>query len=104
MLLRKDATYILIGGTGGLGRSMAAWMVQKGAQHIVLLSRSGSVRGAAAKEIQDLIDAGANILVRSCDVSSQQDVNDLIHHGLSSLPPIRGVIHGAMVLDVSSSS
>ncbi|KAG9199584.1 hypothetical protein G6514_008346 [Epicoccum nigrum] len=98
-LLRKDATYILIGGTGGLGRSIAVRMVSRGAQHIVLLSRSGTVRGAAAKEIEDLRAAGANILVRSCDVSDREAVDELIDCDLSSLPPIRGVIHGAMVLD-----
>ena len=98
-LLHKHATYILIGGTGGLGRSIAAWMVSKGAQHLVLLSRSGTVHGAAAQEIDSLRAAGANILVRSCDVSSPTAVDALIHTDLSSLPPIRGVIHGAMVLD-----
>jgi hypothetical protein len=29
-LLQEDATYILIGGTGGLGRSMAKWYWSRG--------------------------------------------------------------------------
>lgn len=74
-------------------------MVSKGAQHLVLLSRSSIVHGSALNEIEDLRAAGANILIRSCDVSSRAAVDDLVHNGLSSLPPIRGVIHGAMVLD-----
>jgi NAD(P)-dependent dehydrogenase (short-subunit alcohol dehydrogenase family) len=78
---------------------MAAWMVSKGAQHLVLLSRSGTVHGAAAKEIDDLRALGGNIVVCSCDVSNLTAVEDLVHNGLASLPPIRGVIHGAMVLD-----
>ena len=41
--LTSDATYVLIGGTGGLGRSMATWMIGKGAKNIVLLSRSGAL-------------------------------------------------------------
>lgn len=79
---------------------MAAYMVQKGAQHIVLLSRSGTVSGQAAEEIEALRDAGANIVLRSCDVSSRASVDALLHHELAHLPPVRGIIHGAMVLDV----
>lgn len=74
-------------------------MVSKGAQYLVLLSRSGTVHGSALKELDDLRATGANILVRSCDVSSLAAVETLIQHDLSTLPPIRGVIHGAMVLD-----
>lgn len=100
-LLREDGTYILIGGTGGLGRKMAEWMVQKGARHLVLLSRSGSLRGQAASQIEALRRVGARIVVRSCDVCNREEVEELIRHGLSELPPVRGVVHGAMVLHVS---
>ncbi|KAL1648273.1 Type I Iterative PKS [Didymella pomorum] len=97
-LLRGDGTYILIGGTGGLGRKMAEWMVQRGARNIVLLSRSGTLRGQAASQIEALRRVGANVVVRSCNVSNREEVENLVRHGLSTLPPIRGVIHGAMVL------
>jgi acyl transferase domain-containing protein/NADPH:quinone reductase-like Zn-dependent oxidoreductase len=102
-LLREDGTYILIGGTGGLGRKMAEWMVQKGARHLVLLSRSGTLRGQAVSQIEALRRTGVNVVVRSCNVSNREEVEDLVQHGLSDLPPIRGVIHGAMVLHVSQS-
>lgn len=100
-LFSADATYILIGGTGGLGRSMASWMVSKGGKNIVLLSRSGAVKGKAKDQIDSLNDGGANIVVRSCNVADPADVNNLISHGLADLPPVRGIIHGAMVLHVS---
>jgi len=103
-LLRGDGTYILIGGTGGLGRKMAEWMVQKGARHLVLLSRSGTLRGQAASQIEALRRADVNVVVRSCNVSNREEVEHLIRHGLSDLPPIRGVVHGAMVLHVSHST
>jgi acyl transferase domain-containing protein/NADPH:quinone reductase-like Zn-dependent oxidoreductase len=100
VLLREDATYILIGGTGGLGRSMAKWMVSKGAKNIVLLSRSGELRGRAKEQIDDLNNGGANIVVRSCDVVDRASVDQLVSGGLSDLPPVRGIVHGAMVLHV----
>jgi NADPH:quinone reductase-like Zn-dependent oxidoreductase len=100
-LLRKDATYVLIGGTGGLGRSIAKWMVGKGARNIVLLSRSGHLPRDSEEQIALLNKAGANIVVRCCDVADRASVDNLLSVALSGLPPVRGVVHGAMVLRVS---
>ncbi|KAF9737290.1 hypothetical protein PMIN06_001585 [Paraphaeosphaeria minitans] len=97
-ILRSDATYVLIGGTGGLGRSMARWMVSKGAHNIVLLSRSGAVHGRAKEQVDALIASGANIVIRRCNVTDRSDVDALLTSGLEGLPPVRGIIHGAMVL------
>ncbi|KAK5651402.1 hypothetical protein OQA88_12490 [Cercophora sp. LCS_1] len=96
-LLRPNATYILIGGTGGLGRSMARWMVAKGARTIVLISRSGSVTGKVKELVDELSAVGANIVVRPCNVVNRAEVDELIA-GLQDLPPIRGAVHGTMVL------
>jgi len=103
-LLQADATYVLIGGTGGLGRSIAKWMVSKGARNIVLLSRSGAVKGTAKDQIDAMNAAGANIVIRRCNVVDRADVDMLLSVGLEGLPPVRGVVHGAMVLRVSSCS
>ncbi|KAJ4293521.1 hypothetical protein N0V90_008804 [Kalmusia sp. IMI 367209] len=97
-ILHADATYILIGGTGGLGRSMAKWMVTKGARNIVLLSRSGALHGKAKDQIDALNASGANIIIRRCDVTDRSDVDALLTSGLVGLPRVRGIIHGAMVL------
>ncbi|KAF8858215.1 ketoacyl-synt-domain-containing protein [Acephala macrosclerotiorum] len=97
-LLQADATYVIIGGTGGLGRSMSKWMVEKGAQNIVLLSRSGKVTNKVAELIEEAKTVNANIIVKSCDVADKSAVEKFITEDLSSLPPIKGVIHAAMVL------
>lgn len=102
-LFKEDATYILIGGTGGLGRGMTRWMAAKGAKHIVLLSRSGSVTGPVKTLVDDLGPLGINVVVRSCDVAKKEDVDALLNTRLTGLPPIRGVIHGAMTLRVRTS-
>jgi NAD(P)-dependent dehydrogenase (short-subunit alcohol dehydrogenase family) len=102
-LLRPDATYILVGGTGGLGRSMARWMVAKGARTIVLVSRSGSVAGKVKELVDELGAIGANIIVRRCNVVNKAEVDELISTGLSDLPPVRGVVLGTMVLRVCCS-
>ncbi|KAE9577643.1 Reducing polyketide synthase PKS2 [Colletotrichum fructicola] len=97
-LLKADATYLLIGGTGGLGRSMSRWMVAHGARNLVLLSRSGSATGKVKELIDEAAAEGAHITVRSCNVADRASVEELFNSGLKGLPPVRGVIHGAMVL------
>lgn len=83
---------------------MARWMVAKGARNIVLVSRSGSATGKVKELIDDLATVGANIVVRRCDVTDSSSVGNLVNHELVGLPPVRGLVHGAMVLDVSPPS
>jgi NAD(P)-dependent dehydrogenase (short-subunit alcohol dehydrogenase family) len=81
---------------------MAKWMSSKGARHIVLTSRNAT----RSNEIQTLREqvavAGTHIHVKACDISDSVSVEKLVKEGLIGLPPIRGVIHGAMVLRVSN--
>ena len=37
---QADATYLIAGGAGGLGRTVARWMVERGARHLVLAGRA----------------------------------------------------------------
>ncbi|KAK6219149.1 hypothetical protein LQW54_002398 [Pestalotiopsis sp. IQ-011] len=97
-IFRAKATYIIISGTGGLGRSMTRWMVDKGAINIVLLSRTGLVQGRVASLVQEMEQASANIIVKACDVSSKDSVAELTSFCTEKLPPIAGVIHAGMVL------
>lgn len=97
-LLKADASYILIGGTGGLGRSMARWMSAKGARNIVLVSRRAEVNDRVQALIDELAAKKTHVAVKACDVSSKQSVEHLINKDMKNLPPVRGVVHGAMVL------
>ena len=36
----RDATYVLVGGLGGLGKAIAGWMASYGAENLTFLSRS----------------------------------------------------------------
>jgi NADP-dependent 3-hydroxy acid dehydrogenase YdfG len=80
---------------------MAKWMIENGAKNLVLLSRSGALKGKAKDQMEALNAVGSNIVVRRCDVADRADVEALIQTGLVDMPPVRGIIHGAMVLHVS---
>lgn len=99
--LDGGVTYLIIGGTGGIGRSIAKRMIQRGARHIVLLSRSGKVTKELNQLVQDSRLLGASIyIIKRCDVANAARVKSLIAELEMTLPPIRGVIHAAMVLRV----
>lgn len=100
-LLQANATYILIGGTGGLGRDIARWMVKNGAKHVVLVARTASISGVVKDLIDELAIHEAKVIVRQCDVANSVSVNRLIEEDLAHMPPIKGIVHGAMVLKVS---
>lgn len=98
--LRPDGTYVLAGGLGGLGRSLARLMVNSGARHLVFLSRSGPGSAAAKSISEEFAPLGVRIEVFGCDVADTKSVTS-VFAGLAkdtSWPPIRGMIQSAAVL------
>ena len=99
--LRSDASYLITGGTGGIGRSLARWMAAEGAKFIILASRSGQAADGIQMLVQDMEDIGTRVVVQQCDIGSETDVQELIRFAAAQgLPPLAGVVHGAMVLQV----
>ena len=101
--LSSVSSYLLVGGLGGIGKAFAKWMVEElEAKNLVLLSRSGLDAAGARDTVALLQQAGAVVEVLKCDVSNAQDLTNTLDECASSLPPIRGVIQAAMVLQVST--
>lgn len=97
--LRPNATYFLSGGLGGIGRSMARWMAVHGAKHFVFLSSSGNVTEPVSKMKGELEAAGCAVHIFRCDVSDRERVAQVLEECKQlHLPPIKGVIQGAMKL------
>ncbi|GAB1316832.1 Polyketide synthase [Madurella fahalii] len=97
-IFRRGGTHVIIGGTGGLGRSMAKYMVEHGARNIVLVSRSGGGKELVEQLQHETQCTDARIVVLKCDVSVESQVWRLVGDCATTLPPICGVIHAAMVL------
>lgn len=100
--LDSNATYIISGGLGGIGKSVASWMCEDGAKNLVLLSRSGGTKNQASRElIADLEAKGVCVYSPKCDVSNAKDVQDVITHINRTMPPIKGLIHASTAMVVS---
>lgn len=98
-LLRPDKTYVITGGTGGIGLFLAPWMVEHGARNIVLLGRSGSTRPEVQKVLETYKDTDVNIRAIACDVGKREDVANAVQ-AIQDLPPVGGVVHSALWLKV----
>lgn len=92
------ASYILTGGVGGLGRSIATWMVEHGASHLIFLSRTSGISDTSKSFFAELEEMGCSTAAVAGQVDRKEDVEAAIS---MSKRPIKGVIHLAMVLQVS---
>lgn len=96
--LSSDGCYMLVGGLGGLGRSLAQLFVRLGAKKLCFLSRSGATNPSAQKLVDDLIEQGADVLVCKSDVADAASLATAIKTCTATLGPVKGVVQCAMVL------
>jgi len=96
--VRRDATYLVTGGLGALGLASARWLVDQGARHVVLAGRSAP-DADAVRSVGEMEAAGAEVRVVTADVSREEDVRRLLAGVAAAMPPLRGILHSAGVLD-----
>jgi myxalamid-type polyketide synthase MxaB len=93
----SDATYLITGGLGSLGRITAHCLIQSGARHLILVGRS-----APGEEVNhwlaDMQQNGVQIRVIGADISNPVDVARILTP-IPDWPPLRGIVHAAGVLD-----
>ncbi|HKV37637.1 MAG TPA: amino acid adenylation domain-containing protein [Blastocatellia bacterium] len=95
--LSEEGTYLITGGLGGLGLSVAEWMVDRGARHIVLAGRSEGSAEAQSK-VQALGKLAEISSVR-VDISDRKETASLLQSIERGVWPLKGVVHAAGVLD-----
>jgi acyl transferase domain-containing protein len=95
--LRDDRSYLITGGTSGLGLHLAEFLIQRGARYIVLVSRSGPKSAEDNAIILDMQRQGVVVRIEHADVSEANIVTSIFHQR-KDWPPIVGVVHCAAVL------
>jgi acyl transferase domain-containing protein/acyl carrier protein len=97
-LIQSNATYLITGGLGGLGLLTAQWLVEQGARYLVLLGRRVP-SGEAQVALQALQQQGVEVRVWQSDVADGDQLARVLESITTSLPPLRGIIHAAGILD-----
>ncbi|KAI0547124.1 lovastatin nonaketide synthase [Xylaria curta] len=94
----EDATYIIGGGLGGIGRSVARWMVTRGARNLILPSRSGVSTDTSKLFVNELEQQGIRIATPKVNLADHQELESVLQGLTKVMPPIRGCIQCATVL------
>ncbi|KAJ4392595.1 hypothetical protein N0V85_006934 [Neurospora sp. IMI 360204] len=97
--LRSDASYLVVGGFGGLGRSICSWLASHGARHLVVVSRNAKADKLAQLQTElNHVSKGVKVTAISCDISNMAVLTKALDCVKLGVPPIRGIIHGGMEL------
>ncbi len=111
--LSANATYVVTGGTGALGRSVALYLAERGARHITLLSRreiparalwpqlaQDDPLFATIETIRRIERLGAQVRCAAVDITDAEHVERWRDEYLQGgLPPVRGIVHAAGSVD-----
>ncbi|XP_078679916.1 putative polyketide synthase 1 [Branchiostoma floridae x Branchiostoma belcheri] len=98
---QANGTYIITGGFGGVGQSLARWVADRGAKHIALLSRRGCRTAENRHTVEYMESTGAKVYTYKVDVSDKTALGNVLDHlrADTSVPPLKGVFHLAAVID-----
>jgi acyl transferase domain-containing protein/acyl carrier protein len=91
---QSQSTYLVTGGLGSLGLTVAGWLVGRGARGLVLVGRKPPSEAAQAA-IATWQQQGVQVQVAQVDVTQSSQMSALFNNIQSTLPPLRGVIHAA---------
>jgi acyl carrier protein len=94
----SPGTVLITGGLGGIGFSVARWMVAQGARHLVLIGRTPP-SGSTAEEIAGWRRSGVDVAFARADVSQMAQLDAALGPLLAAMPPIKGIVHAAGSID-----
>jgi short-subunit dehydrogenase len=97
--LKGDCSYLVIGGTGGLGRAILKHLVGLGAKRIVTLSRTGSDSQSMTDLVDEMLAVGVEVVICKGSVTDEATLVSIKQQ--ANRFPIRGIVQGAMVLQAS---
>ena len=95
--LRSDATYLVTGGLGTIGLAVCRWLLNRGAQNLLLTGRRPLPEGVDLKALAANGGPEARVHYAVADVVDPRAMERAL--GLPGLPPLRGVFHAAGVVN-----
>ncbi|HSV68388.1 MAG TPA: SDR family NAD(P)-dependent oxidoreductase [Mycobacteriales bacterium] len=111
--VRADATYLVTGGLGGIGRAMATDLVRRGARHLLLVGRTpeaglsqtaaAALAALRAHGVEGSVDVGVDVSVDVGYVNTDADdgpaLRAAVTAALAGRPAVRGILHGVGTIE-----
>lgn len=86
---------IVTGGSQGMGRAIAEHFLREGA-NVVICARDTALLEKTCQDLRSSVaDNGAKILAKTCDVSSEAQVRDLINFTMAELGSLEVLVNNA---------
>jgi thioesterase domain-containing protein/NAD(P)-dependent dehydrogenase (short-subunit alcohol dehydrogenase family)/acyl carrier protein len=111
--VKPDGSCLVTGAFGGLGPRIARWLVDRGARHLVLVSRRGLPDrsswaaqdpagdiGQSIAAVQAMEALGVTVESVAADVAVRSQMEDLFSRFGREWPPLRGMIHAAVAATI----
>jgi NADPH:quinone reductase-like Zn-dependent oxidoreductase/acyl carrier protein len=99
LALDAEAAYLVTGGLSGLGLCAAGWLVERGARHLVLLSRSGLGSEEAEVHVRGWREAGVRVDAPACDITDVAALATVLSDLESAGMALKGILHAASVYE-----
>ncbi len=99
LAVQPDRTYVVTGGANGFGLEAARWLAAQGVRHLALLSRRGGDTAGVQEALDSLRGCGVQAEAFRCDVADEAALTRTLDAVRTSMPPLGGVIHAAVVMD-----
>ena len=96
--IRRDRSYVITGGLGGLGLAVARWLARQDAGHIALMARRAP-NDQERSAIDEIVRNGAAVTLLRADVERLAEVSDCLAAYRETAQPLGGVFHLAGRLD-----
>ena len=71
-------SHVIVGGLGGFGLELSQWLVERGAQYLVLTSPFGVSSGYQDRRIRQWREAGITVSVSTADVTDIDETRTLL--------------------------
>ncbi|PHH61189.1 hypothetical protein CDD81_712 [Ophiocordyceps australis] len=94
-IFKENKTYWLCGMSGALGISLCDWMIGRGVRHLVITTRNPRIEEFW---VQNHRQNGVAVEIMPCDVTDEEALRVVHEKIVRTMPPIMGVLNGAMVL------
>ncbi|WP_448649265.1 KR domain-containing protein [Pseudomonas corrugata] len=91
LALSPQATYLVVGGFGGLGREVLAWLVEKGACHLAVVGRK-SLDATGSSVLDRFRHQGVSIDYLRMDIATHEAAETLTSYMGTLRWPLRGVL------------
>jgi len=92
----KGLNALITGGSQGLGKAIAEQFVREGGS-VALCARNAKELAAARDDLAKLTGPGQKVAAKSCDVSDEAQVNELVSFSLAELGSIQALVLNAGV-------